>query len=390
MTLLEQQILDLIQDAFPLVERPYKVLAEMLNELAANCDSVNNVGEKCANPVVSEQVVFEAVENLRASGVIRRIGGVYDSKKLGFISRLCAGKVPVSTLDFSSEQHAQTAMEKFAAAVNEVPAITHNYIRSHEYNVWFTVIAENETAIQTVVDRVCAATDLHDVHVVSATRKFKINTVMRGASAPVDSKQWLVNRDGDKGETERHSDNRRLEESSEFRKTAVVLSESDKLRIRTACEDIPHSLTPFKDWGVSCDELREDLASKRMRRFGAILRHQNAGFAFNAMVCFNIDERRVILSDEAAKDPVKSYDLIAQAGSLLASNPHVSHCYERPSFDGFPYNVYAMMHANSAEQLDQFFADCVKALNALQSTPVEYVVLRSVQELKKTSFKFFA
>ena len=390
MTLFEQQILDLIQDAFPLVERPYKALAEMLNELAANCDSVNNVGEKCANPVVSEQVVFEAVENLRSSGVIRRIGGVYNSKKLGLISRLCAGKVPVSTLDFSSEPHEQTAMEKFAAAVNEVPAITHNYIRSHEYNVWFTVIAENEAAIQTVVDRVCAATDLHDVHVMSATRKFKINTVMKGACAPVDSKQWLVNRDGDKGETERHSDNRRLEESSEFRKTAVVLSESDKLRIRTACEDIPHSLTPFKDWGVSCDELREDLASKRMRRFGAILRHQNAGYAFNAMVCFNIDERRVILSDEAAKDPVKSYDLIAQAGSLLASNLHISHCYERPSFDGFPYNVYAMMHANSAEQLDQFIADCVNALNALQSTPVEYVVLRSVQELKKTSFKFFA
>ena len=243
--------------------------------------------------------------------------------------------------------------------------------------MWFTVIAENETAIQTVVDRVCAATDLHDVHVMSATRKFKINTVMRGASAPVDSRQLAVGRDGDERGTERHSDNRRLEES-------------DKSRIRTACEDIPHLLTPFKDWGVSCDELREELTSKRMRRFGAILRHQNAGFAFNAMVCFNIDERRIILSDEAAKDPVKSYDLIAQAGSLLASNPHVSHCYERPSFDGFPYNVYAMMHANSAEQLDQFIAYCVNALNALQSTPVEYVVLRSVQELKKTSFKFFA
>ena len=396
MTLLEQQILDLIQDAFPLVERPYKVLAEMLNELAANCDSVNNVGEKCANPVVSEQVVFETVENLRSSGVIRRIGGVYDSKKLGFISRLCAGKVPVSTLDFSSEPHEQTAMEKFAAAVNEVPAITHNYIRSHEYNVWFTVIAENETAIQTVVDRVCAATDLHDVHVMSATRKFKINTVMRGASAPVDSKQWLVNRDGDKGETALRLGSGTLSPTSCHPERSAVgaeskdLSESDKSRIRTACEDIPHSLTPFKDWGVSCDELREDLASKRMRRFGAILRHQNAGYAFNAMVCFNIDERRVILSDEAAKDPVKSYDLIAQAGSLLASNPHISHCYERPSFDGFPYNVYAMMHANSAEQLDQFIADCVNALNALQSTPVEYVVLRSVRELKKTSFKFFA
>ena len=497
MTLLEQQILDLIQDAFPLVERPYKVLAEMLNELAANCDSVNNVGEKCANPVVSEQVVFEAVENLRASGVIRRIGGVYDSKKLGFISRLCAGKVPVSTLDFSSEQHAQTAMEKFAAAVNEVPAITHNYIRSHEYNVWFTVIAENETAIQTVVDRVCAATDLHDVHVMSATRKFKINTVMKGglddncerresrptlldmtepnswymseanvqrrktkdergesrdnkftcyhdradqscteckdergercgaacrpiaepnslaskgkdergersgtAAAPVDSRQLAVGRNSDEREKADVIPATCAEHCrSEAGISSKDLSASDKLRIRTACDDIPHSLTPFKDWGVSCEELREDLASKRMRRFGAILRHQNAGFAFNAMVCFRIVDSRksevgrgssVILSGEAAKDPVKFCDLIAQAGSLLASNPHISHCYERPSFEGFPYNVYAMMHANSAEQLDQFIADCVKALNALQSSPVDYVVLRSVQELKKTSFKFFA
>ena len=399
MTLFEQQILDLIQDAFPLVERPYKALAEMLNELTANCDSAKVVGEKCANPVVSEQDVFEAVERLRASGVIRRIGGVYDSKKLGFISRLCAGKVPASSLDFSAEPHAQTLMEKFAAAVKEVPAITHNYIRSHEYNVWFTVIAQNENEIQTIVDKLCDATDLHDVHVMSATRKFKINTVMKGACAPVDSKQWLVNRDGDEGETERHSDNRRLEESSEFRKTAVVLSESDKSRIRTACEDIPHSLTPFKDWDVSCDELREDLASKRMRRFGAILRHQNAGFAFNAMVCFRIVDSRksevgrgssVILSGEAVKDPVKSCDLIAQAGSLLASNPHISHCYERPSFEGFLYNVYAMMHANSAEQLDQIIADCVNSLNELQSHPVDYVVLRSVRELKKTSFKFFA
>ena len=382
---LDQKLLAIIQDGFPLVERPYKALAETLN--------------------VSEQKVFDAVEMLRVSGVIRRIGGVYDSKKLGFISRLCAGKVPTSPQDFSTESHDETAMEKFAAVVMDEPAITHNYIRSHEYNVWFTVIAENEAAIETVVERVCAKTKLHDVHALSATKKYKINTVMslderRGsAGSPTLTKDEIGESAPALRHSEiqvprhsetcalRHSDNRRLEESSNF---LGKLTDSDKFRIHIACDDIPHTLTPFKDWGVSCDELREDIDAKRMRRFGAILRHQNAGFAFNAMVCFNIDERRVILSDEAAKDPVKSYDLIAQAGSLLASNPHISHCYERPSFDGFPYNVYAMMHANSAEQLDQFIADCVKALNALQSSPVDYVVLRSVRELKKTSFKFFA
>ena len=429
-----QKLLAIIQDGFPLVERPYLRLAEMLNELAANCDGAKVVGEKCANPVVSEQVVFDEVEKMRASGVIRRIGGVYDSKRLGFISRLCAGKVPASSLDFSAEPHTQTPMEKFAAVVMDEPAITHNYIRSHEYNVWFTVIAENESAIQTVVERVCAKTELCDVHVLSATKKFKINTVMalderrkttnasgeyrdqaclgmiepsiwdlskdeRGersgaAAAPVDSKQLAVGRNSDERGTERHSDNRRLEESSEFRKTAVDLSESDKSRIRTSCEDIPHSLTPFKDWGVSCYELREDLASKRMRRFGAILRHQNAGFAFNAMVCFRIVDSRksevgrgsnVILSGEATKDPVKSCDLIAQAGSLLASNPHISHCYERPTFEGFSYNLYAMMHAPSAELLSRYIEDAARSIDNNN-----YVVLNSVRELKKTSFKFFA
>ena len=327
--MLSQKLLAIIQDGFPLVERPYLRLAEMLN--------------------VSEQEVFDEVEKMRASGVIRRIGGVYGSKKLGFISRLCAGKVPASSLDFSAEPHSQTPMEKFATVVMSEPAITHNYIRSHEYNVWFTVIAENESAIQAVVDRVCSETDLHDVHVLTATKKYKINTVMG------------------KG-TNRHSEDRRAEESSNFLRT---LSEADKFRIHIACDDIPHTLTPFKDWGVSCDELCEDLVAKRMRRFGAILRHQDAGFPCNAMVCFMLDEGTLANSESA--------------GSLLAKKHYVSHCYERPSFKSFPYNLYAMMHAQTPEELDGFIKESVSLLDNS-----EYVVLLSLKELKKTSFRFFA
>ena len=328
--MLSQKLLAIIQDGFPLVERPYKALAEMLN--------------------VSEQDVFDEVEKMRASGVIRRIGGVYDSKKLGFISRLCAGKVPASSLDFSAEPHSQTPMEKFAAVVNDEPAITHNYIRSHEYNVWFTVIAENESAIQTVVDRVCSETDLHDVHVLTATKKYKINTVMgKGAGAP--SKNVFA--------------------SAVRQSPENALTEADRTRIHIACGDIPHSLTPFKDWGVSCDELREDIATKRMRRFGAILRHQDAGFPCNAMVCFMLDEGMLANSESA--------------GSLLAKKHYVSHCYERPSFENFPYNLYAMMHAQTPEELDGYIKESV----ALLDNP-EYVVLHSLKELKKTSFRFFA
>ncbi len=325
----EQQILDVIQDAFPLAERPYAVLAEKIGS--------------------DETTVFDAVEKMRASGVIRRIGGVYDSKRLGFISRLCAGKVPASTLDFSAEPHAQTPMEKFAAVVMDEPAITHNYIRSHEYNVWFTVIVENESAIQTVVDRVCSETDLHDVHVLTATKKYKINTVM-GKGAGALSKNVFA--------------------SAVRQSPENALTEADRTRIHIACDDIPHSLTPFKDWGVSCDELREDLAAKRMRRFGAILRHQDAGFPCNAMVCFMLDEGTLANSESA--------------GSLLAKKHYVSHCYERPSFENFLYNLYAMMHAQTPEELNGYIKESV----ALLDNP-EYVVLHSLKELKKTSFRFF-
>ena len=328
MTELEQRLLSVIQNDFPLEDRPYQVLAGQLGS--------------------DEQSVFDTVENLRMSGVIRRIGGVYDSKALGFISRLCAGKV--------------CYVDKFADAVNEIPSITHNYVRSHEYNVWFTVIAESEDEIRKIVDGLCTSTDLHDVHILSATKKFKINTVM-GAGAPVDSRQLTV----DSGVI--LSEARNSDLSLRKQSPAGILSDSGRARIRVACTDIPHTLTPFKDWGVSCEELRDDLAQKRMRRFGAILRHQEAGFAYNAMVCFGLDERR------ETKD---------ERGWALAKKPYVSHCYERPVFEGFPYSLYAMMHARSAEDLECYIKDAAASIG----NP-EYVVLHSVKELKKTSFRFF-
>ena len=358
---LEQNLLAIIQDAFPLEERPYQVLADKFST---------------EDGPVTEQQVFEAVESLRKSGVIRRIGGVYDSKALGFISRLCAGKV--------------TDIDKFTAAINEISAITHNYVRSHEYNVWFTVIAQSEGEIRKIVDGLCASTDLHDVHILSATKKFKINTVMRGAGAPVDSGAILsdvcnsglslrmVNSEPAANEASNPDLSLRAECNEAKQSRARELSTDDRARISIACDDIPHTLTPFKDWGVSIEELRDDLAKKRMRRFGAILRHQEAGFAYNAMVCFGLDERR-----EACPEPAEGTR--DERGSALAQKSFVSHCYERPAFEGFPYNLYAMIHAQSSEELAAFVEECVRELG----NP-EYVVLHSVKELKKTSFRYFA
>ncbi len=317
MEALDWKILEIIQDGFPLEERPYAALGRRLG--------------------VSEDIAFEHVENLRKSGVIRRLGGIYDSRRLGYISRLCAGVVPEGNLD------------SFAVAVDKISSITHNYIRSHAYNVWFTVIARSEAEIQETVRGLEAETTLRDAHVLSASRMFKINTVMKAAT----------------NVTDQIADKPVSDKLDSKGADPFVPNTKDRRRINTLSKDIPHTLTPFSDLGIDISEIRGDLDLRIMRRFGAVLRHQQAGFDANAMVCFS----------------VKDADW---AGKALADNSHVSHCYERAPFEGFPYNVYAMFHATCAEDLHA----AVDGMVALLGNP-DHAVLTSLKELKKTSFVYF-
>ena len=315
METLDRKILEIVQDGFPLEERPYAALGRLLG--------------------VSEEEAFDSVERLRKSGVIRRLGGVYDSRRLGYISRLCAGVVGANEL------------ESFAAAVDKIPAITHNYVRSHAYNVWFTVIARSESEIQETVQGLEAETALHDAHVLSASKMFKINTVMKSASGQATERKVVDKLDSKGAEP-------------------FVPEAKDRRRINLLCQDIPHTKTPFSDLGIDVAEIRGDLDRKIMRRFGAVLRHQQAGFDANAMVCLAVADTE-------------------RAGALLAENPHVSHCYERSPFEGFPYNVYAMFHGQSEAELEQSICSALSALNG-----PDHAVLTSLKELKKTSFVYFA
>ena len=315
MEALDRKILEIVQDGFPLEERPYAALGRLLG--------------------VSEDEAFDSVEGLRKSGVIRRLGGVYDSRRLGYISRLCTGVV------------SEDKLEGFAVAVDKIPAITHNYVRSHAYNVWFTVIARAESEIQETVRGLEAETALHDAHVLSASKMFKINTVMKAASGQATESKVVDKLD--------------LKGAEPF-----VPEAKDRRRINLLCQDIPHTKTPFSDLGIDVAEIRGDLDRKIMRRFGAVLRHQQAGFDANAMVCLAVADTE-------------------RAGALLAENPHVSHCYERAPFEGFPYNVYAMFHGQSEAELEQSIGSAVSALNG-----PDHAVLTSLKELKKTSFVYFA
>lgn len=138
----DRRILNAIQSNFPIEQNPYNKIAE-------------NLG-------LTEAAVLDRVRALKAAGIIRRIGGNFVPDKLGYVSTLCAARVPVEKLDL------------FAEAVNEYPGVTHNYIRDNEFNVWFTFIAPSMEKIETNLDEIRRRTGVAEVLSLPATKVFKI------------------------------------------------------------------------------------------------------------------------------------------------------------------------------------------------------------------------
>lgn len=137
----DRKILGLIQSGFPLVPRPYAVIGEHAG--------------------VGEEEALDRVKSLRARGVIRRIGANFQSGKIGFRSTLCAAKAPEGKL------------EAFIARVNAEPGVTHNYLRDHAYNVWFTYIGPSADHIKDVLERIAGDTGVPVLN-LPARRMYKI------------------------------------------------------------------------------------------------------------------------------------------------------------------------------------------------------------------------
>lgn len=139
----DRKILNLIQKEFPVTAEPFK-------EIGAS------VG-------VSEDEALERVRRLREEGIIRRIGAVFDPGKLGFVSALCAARVP------------EEKIRSFVETVNVLPGVTHNYRRNHEYNVWFTVIAPSEESLEESLAGIKENSGVVDILTMRAVRTFKVD-----------------------------------------------------------------------------------------------------------------------------------------------------------------------------------------------------------------------
>jgi DNA-binding Lrp family transcriptional regulator len=138
----DRAILNRIQSDLPIVSRPYLVVARELG--------------------LEEDDVIRRIRRLKKRGIIRRIGGNFVPNKLGFVSTLCAARVP------------EEKIAQFSETVNRYPGVTHNYRRDHEYNVWFTFIAESMEQIEGYLKEIASETGVTDTLNLPATKVYKI------------------------------------------------------------------------------------------------------------------------------------------------------------------------------------------------------------------------
>jgi siroheme decarboxylase len=139
----DKRILNILQSGFPLTAEPFAEIARQVG--------------------ISENETLERVGRMKDSGVIRRIGAIFESRKLGFASALCAARVPESSLP------------AFVKTVNAYTGVTHNYRRNHPYNVWFTCIAPTAEALGAFLDDLRDKTNVRDILCMRAVKTFKVN-----------------------------------------------------------------------------------------------------------------------------------------------------------------------------------------------------------------------
>ena len=138
----DKAILNRIQSDFPISERPFQTIADELRQ--------------------TESEVIRRIVRLKEMGIIRRIGGNFSPEKLGFVSTLCAAKVPEDKID------------AFTEVVNQYPGVTHNYLRANPYNIWFTFISLSMAKIEQNLKQISAKTGVSDILNLPATKVFKI------------------------------------------------------------------------------------------------------------------------------------------------------------------------------------------------------------------------
>jgi len=319
---MENELLFEMQNAFPMTERPFKAVAEKLN--------------------TTEEEVLSLVQKLKDEKIIRQTSAIFDTKRLGYKSSLVAFKIDEDKVDEAAE------------IINAHPGVSHNYLRNHDYNIWFTmaVAPDSKLGLEKTIEILKERTGAEDAIILPTLKMFKISVKMdtTGKRAKKEKLKKLAHKEIEL--TPLH-----ISVIKELQKDIAVVEEPFK----KATEKLGLSYDKFF---TIANELKE---SGVMRRFATILNHRKAGFGANAMSVWAVPEEK---GEEIGKE--------------MAEFSAVSHCYLRPSYPNWPYNLFAMVHAKTQEECDTLIEEMAE-----ESGLTEYGKLYSTVEFKKQRLVYF-
>ncbi|MDD5559074.1 AsnC family transcriptional regulator [Candidatus Methylomirabilis sp.] len=336
---IDGKLLDAVQAGIPLVERPYRALGEGLG--------------------LTEGDVLERIARLKADSIIRNIGAIFDTSRLGYRSSLVGFRLREERVD------------EAAVLVNAHPGVSHNYLRSFAfsndyrpaaycpYNMWFTlaVAPESQLGLETSMAVLARDAGANAARLFPALRVFKI-----GVRLDMDAEAAGV----------------RKETGNFFTGNGAVgngLSPTERQIVRVLQHDLALVEEPFREVARQCEldveavlaGAQELLQRNIMRRFAAILNHRKAGYAGNVMVAWPVPEEKV----EAV-------------GLQMAQFRAVSHCYQRPAYPEWPFTLFTMVHQKSREACEETVAAI-----SLEAGISDYAMLWTTREFKKVRLKYF-
>ena len=290
----DRRLMNLLQSSFPLQREPFELIA---SEAELGLDEV-----------------MTRTQRLLDERIIREITPIFDTRALGYSSMLVAAKV-----DSENPQRA-------AGIVNSHPGVSHNYLRTHDFNLWFTIATppESELGLEGTLEALMRETGAESMRELPTLTLFKINMnlEMEGGTealaAAVDA-----------------APPRELE-AQPYDETDIEVTRA--LQGSVEVRDRPYDAAAEAvgmDPSVFLEHLSGMVDRKLLRRVAAILFHRRAGFSANGMGVWRVPE-----------------DEIQETGRRMAAFRGISHCYQRPTYPDWPYSVFTMAHGRSKEECD--------------------------------------
>jgi DNA-binding Lrp family transcriptional regulator len=322
----DKRLLNLMQGSFPIARRPY--------------------AEVAAQAGIGEQDAIARVQELIDERIIRQVTPIFDTRALGYSSMLVAAKV-----DPENPWRA-------ANVINEHPGVSHNYLRDHDFNIWFTIATEPDSplGLEGTLEVLGKLAGAQSIRQLPTLKLFKIRMDLE-MEGDTDALAKAVEA-APPAETERQP-----------------YDDFDIAVIRATQGDMPVVEEPYapaaNELGITQERLLEHLVGMQerrlLRRVAAILFHRRAGFSANGMGVWKVPDERIM-----------------ELGPRMAAFRGISHCYQRPTYKDWPYSIFTMAHGRSKDECDAILASI-----ADQTGVSERSTLYSSTEFKKIRLLYF-